>query len=309
MIAAVVYFAGIGAADASPRASKSRLPRGIAAQINIFVGTGAATTETVRFADPRQHPVRVIRANKPSTTANAVRSLGKVVPARGSDEIVTFSDARKKPVRIVRSGPVVATVSVVVPSTQPQPPALDSTMQVVSFANSGEQRVTVLRGMAAAPNDLALPPVIPSPYFDLFGAARGAELDRVAFAVDGAESSHGADPGMWRGVFSGPQGPMQVSAAAAIDSGGGDRFDLSQNRLLGRAYLARLYRRYGDWPDAVSAYNWGPGNLDAWIAQGRPAAGLPLGVERYRERVLRDGGIPQTPGAALTRTGLELQGR
>ena len=95
---------------------------------------------------------------------------------------------------------------------------------------------------------------------------------------------------------------MQVSAAAAIDSGGGDRFDLSQNRLLGRAYLARLYRRYGNWPDAVSAYNWGPGNLDAWIAQGRPAAGLPLGVERYRERVLREGGIAQTPGDRLART-------
>ena len=54
---------------------------------------------------------------------------------------------------------------------------------------------------------------------------------------------------------------------------------------------ARLYRRYGNWPDAVAAYNWGPGNLDEWIVAGRPSAGLPLEVERYRDRVLRDGGV------------------
>src|SRR5262252_3647950 len=49
-------------------------------------------------------------------------------------------------------------------------------------------------------------------------------LDRVAMAVDGAESSHGKDPGMWRPDPSGPQGPMQVGEAAATDVGGGNRF-------------------------------------------------------------------------------------
>src|SRR4051794_18539106 len=48
-------------------------------------------------------------------------------------------------------------------------------------------------------------------------------LDRVATAVDGAESSHGKDIAMWRPDPSGPQGPMQVSQAAATDVGGGDR--------------------------------------------------------------------------------------
>jgi soluble lytic murein transglycosylase-like protein len=79
---------------------------------------------------------------------------------------------------------------------------------------------------------------------------------------------------------------MQVSAAAAFDVGGGDRFDLTQNRALGRAYLARMFRRYGNWADAVTAYNWGPGNVDAWIIGGRAPDKLPLGVERYRSRVL-----------------------
>ncbi len=118
------------------------------------------------------------------------------------------------------------------------------------------------------------------------GAGNGAGLDRVASAVDGAESSHGADARMWRPELDGPQGPMQVSAAAAIDVGGGDRFDETENRALGRAYLARLYRRYADWADAVAAYNWGPGRMDAWIDSGRPFDKFPEAVALYRLRVL-----------------------
>jgi Transglycosylase SLT domain len=111
-------------------------------------------------------------------------------------------------------------------------------------------------------------------------------LDGIAFAVDGAESTHGADPNMWRAAPDGPQGPMQVSAAAAADVGGGDRFDIAENRMLGRAYLAHLYRRYANWADAVAAYNWGPGNMDAWIGAGRPVDRFPIAVSLYRVRVL-----------------------
>ena len=91
---------------------------------------------------------------------------------------------------------------------------------------------------------------------------------------------------MWRPDPEGPQGPMQVSAAAAADSGGGDRFDTVQNRLLGRAYLSGLYRHYGNWPDAVAAYNWGPGNMDAWIGAGRHPDAMPVTVALYRVRVM-----------------------
>jgi hypothetical protein len=116
------------------------------------------------------------------------------------------------------------------------------------------------------------------------GAA--AALDRIAYAVEGAESDHGTDPLMWGPDPKGPQGPMQVSADAAEDVGGGNRFDAKENRALGRAYLAQMYRRYGSWPDALAAYNWGPGNMDAWISGGRPFDKFPPAVERYRIRVL-----------------------
>jgi len=127
-------------------------------------------------------------------------------------------------------------------------------------------------------------------------AGNAVFLDRVAFAIDGAESSHGADPNMWRADIDGPQGPMQVSAAAAADVGGGDRFDPGENRALGRAYLARLYRRYANWPDAIAAYNWGPGNMDSWINAGRPIDKFPIAVSLYRIRVLFG---PSLPAGAL----------
>ena len=119
----------------------------------------------------------------------------------------------------------------------------------------------------------------------------GTTLDRVAYAVDGAESSHGEDPTMWRLDPSGPQGPMQVSEAAAADVGGGDRFDSTENRALGRAYLAQLYRRYKNWPDAIAAYNWGMGNVDNWIGAGRPPDKFAASVAVYLRRVLHDSGM------------------
>ena len=126
-----------------------------------------------------------------------------------------------------------------------------------------------------------------------------AALDRVTFAVDGAESSHGEDRRMWGPDPSGPQGPMQVTEAAAADVGGGDRFDLIQNRAIGRDYLALLFRRYNNWPDAIAAYNWGMGNVDAWVKAGRPADKFLIGVAVYLRRVLHDSGMcdRQTPVA------------
>ena len=134
-------------------------------------------------------------------------------------------------------------------------------------------------------------------------------LDRVAFAVDGAESSHGTDKSMWGPNQSGPQGPMQVSEAAALDVGGGDRFDLAQNRALGREYLAWLYRRYKNWPDAIAAYNWGMGKVDSWVTAGRPAEKLLTGVAAYMTRVLHDSGLCAGTETKRLRTSLGIANR
>ena len=129
------------------------------------------------------------------------------------------------------------------------------------------------------------------------GSGSSSGLAAVASAVEGAESSHGRNPRMWRPDPQGPQGPMQITAAAASDVGGGDRFDPQENRALGRAYLDHMFRRFGSWGDAVAAYNWGPGRLDGWIRTGRPPDRLPPAVERYRQQVLSGSSAPDGFGS------------
>ena len=219
--------------------------------------------ETVAFADPRQAAVRVVRGvTAPASHAHA----------RGMVEIVSFGHARVQHVTVMHG-----TAAAAAEPVQALEPARQTRVETVAFADSGKAPVTLVRG-----------PSLGNLGLGLFQPDTGTVLDRIAFAVDGIESRHGADPGMWRPDPDGPQGPMQVSLKAAIDVGGGNRFDLHENRLLGKAYLAQLYRRYGNWADALAAYNWGPTNLDQWIAGGRRAETLPLEVARYVERAVRD---------------------
>jgi hypothetical protein len=234
------------------------------------------SVQIVSFPDTEWHAVKIIRGGTPAKDQTA-----GVEPAEKTEtaEIVTFGDPNSKPVRVVRGDADRAAAMPGQPLT-----ASGTNRELVTFVNPRDQPVTVLRGSIAQ----SLPGI------ELFRPASESDLDRVAFAVDGAESSHGTDLRMWRPELNGPQGPMQVSAAAASDIGGGDRFDMAENRQLGRAYLARMFRRYGNWPDAIAAYNWGPGNMDVWIGSGRAGGSFPIEVERYRDRVLYDAGFDET---------------
>jgi hypothetical protein len=229
--------------------------------------------QLVTFPDTGWSSVKVVRGGLPAKNREAERPQTEKAETA---EIVTFGDSEHRAVRVMRG----ETSRAAMLADQPRRVSIMK-LELVSFADPRERPVSILRGSGTQ-----------LPEADLFGPASAADLDRVAFAVDGAESSHGIDPRMWRPEPGGPQGPMQVTAAAAFDVGGGDRFDIAENRALGRAYLARMYRRYGNWADAVAAYNWGARNLDAWITTGRAASGFPLEVEQYRDRVLRDAAIP-----------------
>jgi hypothetical protein len=224
--------------------------------------------ETVRFADPRWPAVKIVRgtATSGATSASAVPQFRKTA---ANTQIISFGDGTGQTVAVVRGSGSDSDGA-----GGAQRPAR---FETVRFSDPLVPPVNILRGRLSTGLDISL-----------FGAADGGELDRVAFAVDGVESGHGSNLAMWRDELAGPQGPMQVSAAAALDVGGGNRFDLRENRQIGRAFLARLYQRYGNWPDAIAAYNWGPGHLDSWIAAGRQIDRLPLETMRYLALVLRD---------------------
>ncbi len=198
-----------GPVSGARHASKTKPPRSIAAQVKALIRKNAKNTEIVSFADRRQHPVKVVRGKQEPAASTAPRNTG---------EIVTFADKRMKPVLIMRGGPVVATVSMAPPAESPKSSRepIGAYTQIVSFASRRDRPVTVLRGGAVVQVALDPPAEVGSPYLDLFHAARGADLDRVAFAVDGAESSHGADSAMWR--------PLTQRTARA-DAGVGGRSD------------------------------------------------------------------------------------
>jgi transglycosylase-like protein with SLT domain len=263
LLASVAFACGSGSAAGDPAGG---------AHLLVLPGLSAGQplkAETVRFADPRHRSVQVMRgALRPEAAPPGVEFLG-------------FGSTGAQQVRVVR-GPV---VSLDLPGLR--------RVETVSFSEAGRSSVTVVRGglepQLVAGLFRAAGGRTPERRFsvDLFETS-GGDLDRIAFAVDGVESNHGQNPLMWRPTPDGPQGPMQVSLKAALDVGGGNRFDLRENRLLGRAYLAQMFQRYGNWSDALAAYNWGPGNLEAWIAAGRPAERLPSETARYVRRVLRD---------------------
>jgi hypothetical protein len=256
------------AATCAAEAASKAKPQISAETLKHAIESKTGSVQLVTFPDTGWSGVKIVRGGSPARDKTGPKPVAEKAETA---EIVTFADPRRSPVRILRGDSERALVT-----PGPVRPGAAMTMQVVTFANLRDRPVSILRGAG-------LPAAAET---ELFGPASAADLDRVAFAVDGAESSHGVDLRMWRPEPDGPQGPMQVSAAAAFDVGGGDRFDLTQNRALGRAYLARMFRRYGNWADAVTAYNWGPGNVDAWIIGGRAPDKLPLGVERYRSRVL-----------------------
>jgi hypothetical protein len=257
VLAVAVLACGAGLAagrNAAHRgAAESRPP--------IAAPKGPLEVETISFGDLMETPVRVVRGPRKSAAPPA---------SPGRSETVSFGPGDAEHVTVLRGG-----VARPVGAADPAP---QTRSEKISFADPEQPAVTVVRG-APTPDGFSM---------YLFGPANGGELDRIAFAVEGVESRHGADLRMWRPEPDGPQGPMQVAAAAAFDVGGGDRFDLQQNRRLGRAYLAQMFLRYGNWPDALAAYNWGPGNMDQWIGGGRRATQLPLETARYVARVLRD---------------------
>jgi Transglycosylase SLT domain len=283
LFSAFFALASLWPRGSAAQASSKAKPQIPAETVKQAIEKKAGRVQVITFPNTGWSPVKVVRGSS-STRRETEQKPGDEKAEVA--EIVTFADSQTRPVRIVRGE---ADRAAAMPG-QPRR-AYGMNLEVVAFADPRDRPVSILRGAVSHMLDTGL-----------FGPASVVDLDRVAFAVDGAESSHGADLRMWRRGPSGPQGPMQVTAAAAVDVGGGDRFDFAENRALGRAYLARMYGRYGNWPDAVAAYNWGPGNVDTWISEGRRANKFPLEVERYRDRVLRDAVLSE-PNTAMLSTG------
>jgi len=80
----------------------------------------------------------------------------------------------------------------------------------------------------------------------------------------------------------GAQGLMQLMPKTATHLGVTNPFDPMQSALGGATFLHRMFMKYGNWAQALAAYNWGPGNVDKHRAQTE----WPAATRRYVANVL-----------------------
>lgn len=122
--------------------------------------------------------------------------------------------------------------------------------------------------------------------------SRSYSTDPLLILAVVAQESHGnpnARGRMQSGAFSGALGLMQIKLETAKKMG--SRFGLviekeedllkpEINVTVGTAYLIRLIAKYGNWKDALIAYNLGHSAVDKMLEKGTP---LPT---RYYEHVI-----------------------
>ena len=131
------------------------------------------------------------------------------------------------------------------------------------------------------------------------GAAAAPDFDKLANAVMMVESGGRADAVSPKGAV----GKMQTMPGTLADPGYGvkpakDNSPAEQERV-GREYLQAMLRKYGNLEHALMAYNWGPGNVDKWLASGANPNAVPQETRDYVPKVMAQmGGSPMVQTSA-----------
>lgn len=125
-------------------------------------------------------------------------------------------------------------------------------------------------------------------------ASQSIQRQEIDALIQDAAKRYGLDPNLVRAVVTaesdfdsqtvshaGAMGLMQLMPETASDMGVKNAFDPKQNIEGGTRYLAMMLDRFGgDESKALSAYNWGPSNVERG---GRP----PAETRTYLKRVAR----------------------
>lgn len=84
----------------------------------------------------------------------------------------------------------------------------------------------------------------------------------------------------------GAMGLTQLMPDTAKQMGVTDPYNPAENAAGGFKYLASLNRQFGgNWSHALAAYNWGPGNVEAWLQRGGDMSQLPAETRAYVAKI------------------------
>src|SRR4051794_13797539 len=153
--------------------------------------------------------------------------------------------------------PAGATLS---PQAPAAPPPITGTGQPAPGPSDGQPYVEIPGRKDGQGQDQGIKP-----------APRGRDaLDNISHAIALTESGdeHFDKDGKVKISPKGAIGVGQFMPGTAKDRGI-DPYNEAQNRAEIPKLAGELFDKYGNWDDALAAYNWGPGNVDKWIARGR----------------------------------------
>lgn len=121
----------------------------------------------------------------------------------------------------------------------------------------------------------------------------------LAVAVRETGATHFLPSGSVVRGRAGEIGIFQLMPSTAAELGV-DAFDPIQNIEGGVKYLAQMYRKFGSWPLAVAAYNWGPDKVGKATNSGKGICSFPASVRGYVSFVLGAGVLAQCAIAATS---------
>jgi hypothetical protein len=136
-------------------------------------------------------------------------------------------------------------------------------------------------------------PAVFQPTIDMHAERTGLDGDFIG-RVFMAESGGRQDVVDGKVVSSaGATGPMQTMPNTLKDPGFGvqpARDDSPEEKWrVGTDYLAAMMKKYnGNKALALGAYNWGPGNVDQWMADGADMSKVPAETKKYLRNILGD---------------------
>lgn len=128
-------------------------------------------------------------------------------------------------------------------------------------------------------------------------------LDREALHSKQMAAESAGDPNAVS--HKGAQGLMQLMPGTAGDMEkalglppGATRADPAANEKAGRMYMDQMLQKYGDQRLALAAYNWGPGNVDKWLASGADMSKVPAETKDYVTKILGNNALAGLNGQA-----------